>query len=187
MLGGTLNMCNNTISNVSNISSTTGITFAGNTNLFDVAITRCFSITGRTGQDLGITPAAGQSVAIGGGLTLGNGYRPLYSNVTGSGPITTSRTTYGTHYYLTNSALSSVTLAVPDTALDLNAYWVFRNATGTYLSVTFTWPTIGVAPVPSVNVFSIPPSNAMTVMFVSSNSGGGNFGFYTSSNYWAVF
>jgi hypothetical protein len=124
---------------------------------------------------------------VNGGFTVRNGYRPLFSNVTGSGPITTSRTSYGTHYYLTNSAFSAVTLAVPDTAADLNAYWVFRNATGTYLSVTFTWPTIGVAPVPSVNVFSIPPSNAMTVMFVSSNSGGGNFGFYTSSNYWAVF
>jgi hypothetical protein len=126
---------------------------------------------------------------VNGGFTVRNGYRPLYSNVTGSGTLSPLRTTFGTHYYLTNSAFSAITLPeIPVTATDLNGYWVFRNATGTYLSVTFTWPTVaGVTAIPSTSLIAISPSNAITVMFVFTGGGGGNFGFYSSSNYWAVF
>jgi hypothetical protein len=125
-------------------------------------------------------------LTVGGRLTLSNGYRPLYSNVTGTSlsPITT---TYGTHYYITNAAFSAVTIPVPNTTNDLNAYWVFRNATGTYLSITYTWPTIGVAASPTTNVLTIPPANTIAVMFVYTGGGGGNYGSYSGSFYWAVF
>ena len=127
------------------------------------------------------------NLTVGGGLTLSNGYRPLYSNVTATSlnPVTT---TYGTHYYITNAAFSAITIPVPNVTNDLNAYWVFRNATGTYLSITYTWPTIAlVAPSPATNVLTIPPANTIAVMFVYTGGGGGNYGSYSGSFYWAVF
>ena len=163
---------------------------------------RPLHISGSYISFIGANAPAGNTVIIGaaegtapattldvhGGFTVRNGYRPLFSNYASASALSPLTTTYGTHYYLTNSAFSAVSLPSPSTTTDLNAYWVFRNATGTYMSITFTWPTIGgTAAVPGSNVLTISPSNSLTVMFVHTGGGGGNFGFYTSSNYWAVF
>jgi hypothetical protein len=261
MLGGTLNMCNNTISNVSNINSTTGIFFNGNTNLYDVAISRCFSISGRTGQDLGISPEAGYSLVlngptrvvglttlgnalemgtaaswtsgrsntlygdtssvgtkyirwtydntpgttiadganmnlasplvgintttpattldVNGGFTVRNGYRPLYQKWTAPGALEPPSSSYGTHYDIVTSAVTGLTIAYPGALAsawsnDSNGYWVFRNNTGTYLSLAITY-SVAVPNIYPSNMI-IPPGNSVTLM--ATYPGGG-----TNSNY----
>jgi hypothetical protein len=105
------------------------------------------------------TPAT--HLDINGGLTIRNGYRPLYNNV-----ITTSLTvganSYGTHFNITNSAFATMTLPTVVWANDSNGYWVFRNNTSSYLSVTITYTTAGTtAP---TNPVVIPPANSTTIM-----------------------
>jgi hypothetical protein len=98
---------------------------------------------------------------VNGGVTIRNGYRPLYSNVTTT-PLTVAANSYGTHFNITTSALNAITLPTITWASDSNAYWVFRNNTGTYLSVTFTYTSAGTtAP---VNPVTIPPANSVTMM-----------------------
>jgi uncharacterized membrane protein len=113
-------------------------------------------------SNLGIrttTPAT--ALDVNGGVTIRNGYRPLYSNVTTT-PLTVAANSYGTHFNITTSALAAITLPTIVWATDSNAYWVFRNNTGTYLSVTFTYTSAGTtAP---TNPVTIPPANSVTVM-----------------------
>ena len=133
------------------------------------------------------------SVQIVGGLALGAGYRPTFVTCNSASAMTAAA--YGTHYYLTNSSLSQVTIPTGDVRTDSNAYWVFRNATGTYLSVGFSWPssiinaagTTVSSPSPASNVLPIPPSNSLTVMLVNPAAQLGNYGYYSSSNYYSIF
>jgi hypothetical protein len=105
------------------------------------------------------TPAT--QLDVNGGVTIRNGYRPLYSNVTTSN-LTVAANSYGTHFNLTNSAFSTMTLPTITWANDSNGYWVFRNNTSTYLSVTITYTTAGTtAP---TNPVVIPPANSTTIM-----------------------
>jgi hypothetical protein len=115
-----------------------------------------------TSNFLGIqttTPAT--ALDVNGGVTIRNGYRPLYSNVTTSS-LTVASTSYGTHYNITTSLLSAITLPAVVGSSDSNAYWVFRNNSGTYLSVTFTYTTAGTT-FPA-NPVTIPPANSVTMM-----------------------
>jgi hypothetical protein len=64
---------------------------------------------------------------------------------------------------------------------------VFRNSTGTYLSVTYTWPNISGSPSPASNLLTIAPSNALGLMFVYTGGGDRNFASYGGTFYWAVF
>jgi hypothetical protein len=136
------------------------------------------------------------------GLILSNGYRPLYQNVSSSSAITPSASTYGTHYYITNSAVTGITIPAPTFGADLDGYWVFRNATGSYLSITVTWPTsyypsVGgtlttMSPSPSTNLIPIAPQNSITIMFVYTSGVVGNYcaataGTASGSNLYAVF
>jgi len=106
-----------------------------------------------------ITPAT--ALDVNGGVTIRNGYRPLYSNVTTT-PLTVAANSYGTHFNITTSTLAAITLPTIVWASDSNAYWVFRNNTGTYLSVTFTYTSAGTtAP---TNPVTIPPANSVTMM-----------------------
>jgi hypothetical protein len=111
---------------------------------------------------------------VNGGVTIRNGLRPLYSNVSTGTSLSISANTYGTHYNITTSALTAITLPTITWASDSNAYWVFRNNTGTYLSITFTYTSAGTtAP---TNPVTIPPTNSVT-MFLNYNAG------VPSSNY----
>jgi hypothetical protein len=131
--------------------ATGGTELFGNSNLFF------------DGTALGIqttTPAT--ALDVNGGVTIRNGFRPLYSNVSAGTSLSVSTNTYGTHYNITTSALSAITLPAITWASDSNAYWVFRNNTGTYLSITFTYTSAGTtAP---TNPVTIPPANSVTVM-----------------------
>jgi hypothetical protein len=130
--------------------ATGGTGLFGNSNLFF------------DGTALGIqttTPAT--ALDVNGGVTIRNGLRPLYSNVTAN-PLTVAANSYGTHFNITTSALAAITLPTITWASDSNAYWVFRNNTGTYLSITFTYTSAGTtAP---TNPVTIPPANSLTMM-----------------------
>ena len=104
----------------------------------------------------------GTQLVVNGGLIISNGFRPTYSNVT-STPLTVGSTnTFGTYYNITTSALNAITLPAITWANDCNAYWVFRNNSGTYLNITFTYTgTYTSAP---ANPVTIPPANSITMM-----------------------
>lgn len=142
------------------------------------------------------TPAT--ALDVNGGVTIRNGYRPITQIYTTAGPISLVASSYGTHFYITNSSVTSITFATtfPNAQIDSNGYWVFRNATGSYLSTTITWPsTISNSSGSSISLsgssttlIPIAPSNSITLMFTN---GLGNYGLYnnggTSSNYFAIF
>jgi hypothetical protein len=98
---------------------------------------------------------------VGGGVTIRNGYRPLYSNVV-STPLNVAANSYGTHYNITISTFSAISLPTIVWATDSNAYWVFRNNTGTYLNVAFTYTSAGTTAGPTS--VTIPPANSVTMM-----------------------
>ena len=134
--------------------TTTGI--RGNSNLF-------FS----NNTSLGIqTTTPVTALDVNGGVTIRNGLRPLYSNVItaslSSGVYTVPANAYGTHFNITTSAITGITIPTVTGATDSNAYWVFRNNTGGYESITFTYTTAGTT-FPA-NPVTIPPANSITLM-----------------------
>jgi hypothetical protein len=141
--------------------STGGTGIFGNTNLFF------------NGTSLGIqTTTPSTALDVNGGVTIRNGFRPLYSNVIAN-PLTVPANAYGTHFNITTTALNAITLPAIVWATDSNAYWVFRNNTGNYLPITFTYTgTYTTAP---ANPVTIPPANSVTMLM--SFPGG------TTSNY----
>ena len=110
-------------------------------------------------------------LAVTGGLSLTNGYRPLYSNVTTS-PLTTGA--YGYHYNITSTAVTAITIGGTAVAADSNAYWVFRNNTGSYLSITVTYSASGGGTGP----LTIPPGTSTTLMYLGSGSGSAAYVFF---------
>ena len=116
-----------------------------------------------TSNFLGIqttTPAT--ALDVNGGVTIRNGFRPIYSNVSSGTSLTVSANSYGTHFNITASTLTGITLPTITWSTDSNAYWVFRNNTGTYLSITFTY-TGSYTSAPT-NPVTIPPANSTTIM-----------------------
>jgi hypothetical protein len=114
------------------------------------------------GSNLGIqttTPAT--ALDVNGGVTIRNGFRPLYSLVSSGTSITVAPNSYGYHYNITASSIVGITLPTGITSNDSNAYWVFRNNTAGYLTVTFTYQTSGTTP---ANPVTIPPTNSLTMM-----------------------
>jgi sugar lactone lactonase YvrE len=103
----------------------------------------------------------GSQLSVNGGLTVSNGFRPLYSNVTTSN-LTVASNSFGTHYNITNSAFASLTLPTINWSNDSNGYWVFRNNTSSYLSTTVTYTTAGTSA--PTNPVVIPPTNSVTIM-----------------------
>ena len=118
------------------------------------------------------TTAPATQLDVSGGLTVRNGFRPLYMNVSGTS-LTVPSNSFGTHYNITNSGFSALTLPTINWSNDSNGYWIFRNNTSSYLSTTITYTTAGTtAP---TNPVVIPPANSTTIM-VTYPSG-------TTSNY----
>ena len=127
------------------------------------------------------TNAPVTTLDVNGGLTVRNGFRPSYSNIT-SGTSITASSTYGTHYDIQTSAITGLTISYPlssgtastNWSNDSNGYWIFRNNTGTYLSLAITYTTAPANIYPTS--MTIPPGNSVTLM--ATYPGGG-----TNSNY----
>ena len=118
------------------------------------------------------TAAPVTQLDVSGGLTVRNGFRPLYMNVSGTS-LTVASNSFGTHYNITNSGFSSLTLPTINWSNDSNGYWVFRNNTSSYLSTTVTYTTAGTSA--PTNPVVIPPANSTTIMVTYPGA--------TSSNY----
>lgn len=150
----------------STVSSAPG---TGNVNMMSI-----------TAGGVGIgTPTPATTLDISGGLTVRNGIRPLYSKIVSGTSITPAASSYGTHYDINTSAITGLTISYPaagsnNWSNDSNAYWVFRNNTGAYLSLAITYTTAVPNIYPSNMI--IPPGNAVTLM--ATYPGGG-----TNSNY----
>jgi hypothetical protein len=119
-----------------------------------------------TGTSTGLQGSANMSFSgtlldVNGGAVIRNGFRPSYSLVSSGTSITVASSSYGYHYNITTSGITGITLPTGITSTDSNAYWVFRNNTSGYLSITFTYQTAGTTP---TNPVAIPPSNAVTMM-----------------------
>jgi len=106
------------------------------------------------------TPAT--ALDVNGGVTIRNGYRPSYSNVSSGTSFTVPSAAYGTHFNITASSITGITLPTVVGSTDSNAYWVFRNNTAGYLSITFTYTTAGTTY--PANPVTIPPANSLTMM-----------------------
>jgi hypothetical protein len=104
------------------------------------------------------TPAT--QLDVNGGVTIRNGFRPLYSLITASTTLTAGA--YGTHYNITNSAFSLLTIPTVSFTNDSNGYWVFRNNTSSYLSISVTYTTF--ADSYPTNPVVIPPASSTTLM-----------------------
>jgi hypothetical protein len=104
---------------------------------------------------------------VNGGLTVRNGIRPLYSKVSSGTSITPAANSYGTHYDIQTSAITGLTISYPaagsnNWSNDSNAYWVFRNNTGTSLSLTISYTAATPNIYPS-NI-TIAPETSVTLM-----------------------
>jgi hypothetical protein len=142
----------------------------GNTGPTGAAYTGGTGLTGSTGATgEGFTGATGPSSGSGGLRP------PYYTIITTTHTIATS--SYGSLYNITTSALSNLTWPVVTMPGDSNAYWILRNSTGVYLSVTSTYSTavstgtalpspMSIAPGTSVNVMVVYPGNVLSyIMF----------------------
>jgi hypothetical protein len=100
-----------------------------------------------------------------GGIGTNQNWRLNIQNVTLASltDITTpaiSSSTYGRYYYITNSRFNALTLPTIASGTDSGAFWVLRNNTSVYLSITLTGAT-GLTP----PLLVIPPSNSATIIW----------------------
>jgi len=156
---------------INGVALTGGSTISGTTTTGTVLLATGTStglqgssnLTFSNGSNLGIqttTPAT--ALDVNGGVTIRNGYRPSYSNVSSGTSFTVPSTAYGTHFNITASSITGITLPTVVGSTDSNAYWVFRNNTAGYLSITFTYTTAGTTY--PTNPVTIPPANSLTMM-----------------------
>ena len=80
-----------------------------------------------------------------------------------------STSTYTTYYYISNSGFNALTLPssspTPFTSADIGAYWVLRNSTTSYLSITVSNNSN------ITNPLVIPPGNSVTIVITSVSAG----------------
>jgi hypothetical protein len=131
-------------------------------------------------NNISLSATSDTKVSVSGGLMITNGYRPSYALVSGTS-LTTSTTpailatNYGTYFNITNSGFNTLTLPTSTYATDANAYWVLRNNTGAYLSISVTYTGTGGG---GASTLTIPPANSTTIMFTSNTSGSGAYTFF---------
>ena len=119
-----------------------------------------------SGSNFGINCTPTTVLDVNGGVTIRNGYRPLYQKITTGTSITPAPSSYGTHYDINTSAITGVIINYPAGGAtgwsnDSNGYWIFRNNTGAYLNITITY---GVAANIAPSNMIIPPANSVTLM-----------------------
>jgi hypothetical protein len=107
------------------------------------------------------------NISATGGITALKGFRPSYAAITGTS-INTLSYNYGTHFNITNSGFNTILINNTASAADANAYWVFRNNTGSYFAVTVTYTTSG----GGTGAVSIPPLTSLTILYTGATSGG---------------
>ena len=125
--------------------------------------------TGATGPQgpigpTGATGSTGPQGPIGATGTTG-ATGPIPTTIPTTTVATTSVTlgSAGSFYDITNSRVN--TLVLPGTAPAEGSFWVLRNNTDTYISIsTFTSPGSGTPPNPLV----IPPSNSVILVYTTS-------------------
>lgn len=99
-----------------------------------------------------------------GGVPTATNWRLNIQAVTGTSLTSStspaiSTATYGRYYNITNSGFNALTLPSITAATDTGAFWVLRNNTSSYLSVSLTGATGLSSPM------VIPPSNAVTIVW----------------------
>jgi hypothetical protein len=142
--------------------------------------------TGTTGALLAVTGGGTGAVAssnltfnsgilsLTGGFRLTNGFRPPYVEVKTGTSITPAADSYGTYYDIQTSAITGLSIGYPITGSnnwsnDSNAGWLFRNNSGSYLSLTVTYTSATPNIYPS-NI-TIPPDTGVTLMAVYPGGG----------------
>jgi hypothetical protein len=171
LLGGGVNLnagtlSNGAISNPGYNTSSSNFTSVSNTSNYIGGTVLC---NGYIGVGTTTFPAF-PGVAVTGGLSLTNGYRPVYSNISTANTSGTALTlpatnAYGTHLNITNSGFGFVSIT-SQSSTDAYAYWVFRNNTGTYLSITISYTTTASGP----TTMTIPPYNSVTLLYTGATS-----------------
>jgi hypothetical protein len=89
--------------------------------------------------------------------------RLVVQDISAVNTVTAATSNSGTHYSITTSAFSNITLPMSTLAAEGGAFWVFRNNTGGFLNITLT---------NNANLDSsqtIPSGNSLTIT-VSSNA-----------------
>jgi len=177
-VAGSINVANGFYSNGTLFSGGGG----GGASITNAAQGRILTATGASSSVIWAESSMVYSnsiLSLTGGFQLTNGYRPSYTAVTSGTSITPGGLTYGTYYDIQTSTITGLSIGYPVTGSnnwsnDANAYWVFRNNTGGYLSLTVTYTSATPNIYPSTIV--IPPANSITLM--ATYPGGG-----TNSNY----
>ena len=106
-----------------------------------------------------------------------NTSRLLISNVTGSN-LTITTKAYTQYYNITNSSFTAITLPTSKN-WEGGSFWVFRNNSGSTLSITVTYTGSGGG---GSNTISIAPDTSSTIVW-NGVPGGGSTGVGGSSNY----
>lgn len=125
------------------------------------------------------TTSPATTLDVNGSITARNGFRPTYLKIVSGTAIIPAASSYGTHYDINTSTITGLTIGYPASGSanwsnDSNGYWIFRNNTGTYLSLAISY-TAAVPNIYPTNM-TIPPGTSTTLM--ATYPGGG-----TNSNY----
>lgn len=117
----------------------------------------------------GVAGAQGLQGATGlqGVAGVGMFFRPNYSNVTSSS-LAIPTSSYGSLFNITSSSLASITWPAVNFTNDSNYYWILRNNTAGYLSITNTYTTAGATSLPQP--MSIPPGTSVNVLVTGTSN-----------------
>jgi hypothetical protein len=112
----------------------------------------------------GVSGPSGPSGAVGPVATSISTSSVTGTSLTAGTSPAISTSTYGTYYYITNSGFNALTLPTTTAGSVVGSYWVLRNNTSTYLSVTVT-NNANLS-----NPLVIPPSNSTTIVVTTASS-----------------
>jgi hypothetical protein len=91
--------------------------------------------------NIGITTAGVERMRVGNNVTIPTPMRAriVTSNITGTSATVDFTNNDGTYYYMTNTGFNALTLTFPGNNVAPGAFNVFRNTTGTNMSVALTY------------------------------------------------
>jgi hypothetical protein len=94
-----------------------------------------------TSSTIGFTTAGVERLRVGSNVVIPTPMRSriVTSNITATSATTDFTANDGTYYYVTNTGFNALTLTFPGNSVAPGAFNVFRNATGTNLSVALTY------------------------------------------------
>jgi hypothetical protein len=98
---------------------------------------------------------------------VGMFFKPTYYNVTTSS-LAIPSASYGSLFNITTSGLTSITWPVVNWSGESNSYWILRNNSGGYLSITNTYTSVGATSLPQP--MSIPPGTSVNVLVTSGSN-----------------